>query len=409
MASKGRSRQARRAVAALVTTLASLVVAGNTAPVGAAGPADTAGLAVPTIAWRPCSPGDSLQCASVRVPLDYGRPTGPQITLSVNRLPALDPAHRLGSIFLNPGGPGGSGVDMVSEVAFGMSVAFRGRFDIVGFDPRGIARSTPLVCFTDATELGRAAAPWPYPLGSEQERRQEQYDRQLAQSCSAHASSIIDHMSTADVARDLDLLRAAVGDSSLTYLGYSYGTQIGTTYANLFPHRVRAIVLDGVLDPVAWTTGTSANRAPFSYRLHSDLGAQATLEQFFVRCDRAATDTDPATTCAFGPHARGALRGARPDAATPARPTRCTDRHGAGVDRDGARRVVLAVRVAGRGRVAREPRASRGAGADRGRAARRRRRARRRRDAHRSPRRSRGSPAWAAPTVTTRRSTSRGP
>jgi pimeloyl-ACP methyl ester carboxylesterase len=297
----GGTRTNRWGTVALGVVLATVVAAGGRS--AAAEPDTAGGVVVPTIAWTPCVPGEALQCASVRVPLDHDRPTGPQITLAVARLPALDPAHRLGSVFVNPGGPGGSGVDMVAGVALSLSVALRGRFDIVGFDPRGIARSTPLVCFTDDAELDLALAPWPYPLGAAQERRQERYDRQLAESCSTHASSIIDHMSTADVARDLDLLRAGVGDSSLTYLGYSYGTQIGTTYANLFPHRVRAMVLDGVLDPIAWTTGTPANRAPFSYRLHSDLGARASLQQFFARCDRAAGDADATTTCPFGPHA----------------------------------------------------------------------------------------------------------
>jgi len=187
--------------------------------------------------------------------------------------------------------------------------ALRARFDIVGFDPRGIARSSPLVCFASFDEFDAAVAPWPYPLGARQEARQQQYDARYAQDCSRHASDLLDHMSTGDVARDLDLLRAAVGDSALTYVGLSYGTQIGTTYANLFPHRVRAMVLDGVLDPIAWTTGTPADQAPFTYRLHSDRGAKAALGQFFVGCDRAATDPDPDTTCEFGPHAAARFAG----------------------------------------------------------------------------------------------------
>jgi pimeloyl-ACP methyl ester carboxylesterase len=119
-------------------------------------------------------------------------------------------------------------------------------------------------------------------------------DLYLDSNCSQRGGKIADHMSTANVVRDLDLLRQAVGDDKLTYAGYSYGTMIGQTYANMFPNNVRAIIIDGVLDPIAWTTGSGdGSTVPFSTRLHSDIGAQATLQEFFRLCD--------AGTCAFGP------------------------------------------------------------------------------------------------------------
>jgi pimeloyl-ACP methyl ester carboxylesterase len=116
----------------------------------------------------------------------------------------------------------------------------------------------------------------------------------LAQACTKHAGPIIDHMSTANVARDMDLLRQAAGDAQLTYAGYSYGSYIGTTYANLFPGNVRALIVDGVLDPIAWSTGRGdeARTLPFSTRLHSDEGAYATLQQFFALCDRGASNCE---------------------------------------------------------------------------------------------------------------------
>ena len=263
------------------------------------------GLRPPVIDWQPCVENETAQCAQLAVPLDYDRSAGATIDLALARLPATDPAGRIGTLFVNPGGPGGSGVDLVLGAGEPISRAVRGRFDIVGFDPRGVAGSTPLTCF-DTEEQQQAALPsWPFPVGAGQIARQQLLDRRLASACARRGGVVIDHMSTADVARDLDLLRAAVGDQRLSYLGFSYGTQLGTVYANLFPQRVRAVVLDGVVDPVAWTVGTpDRSDLPFSTRLRSDKGAQSTLEQFFLRCDRAAVDDDPATDCRFGPDAR---------------------------------------------------------------------------------------------------------
>lgn len=294
-------------VTAVVTGVTALLV--PAAPAGAVPgtvATATATAAVPVITWGQCRPAVApLQCARVQVPLDHDRPTGARISLALIRYPATDRAHRIGSLFLNPGGPGGSGVDLVLGAGELFAQQLRGRYDVVGFDPRGIGRSTPLVCLTDPAQVDRVTAPWPFPLTRAQERQQRGYDTRLAAFCAQHGGAIIDHMSTADVARDLDLLRAAVGDPRLNYLGYSYGTQLGSVYANLFPRRVGRVVLDGVLDPVAWTTGTPATaRLPFSTRLHSDKGAQATFDQFLARCDRAATDRDAATVCAFGPRSK---------------------------------------------------------------------------------------------------------
>ena len=198
------------------------------------------------------------------------------------------PARRIGSLFLNPGGPGGSGVDFLVGVGQQLySDEVRARFDLVGFDPRGIIRSTPLRCFDSAEEWEPYFTPFAFPLTREEERIWIAADRYLLRACDRRAGPIIDHMATADVARDLDVLRAAVGDQRLTYAGYSYGSYLGVTYANLFPRRVRALVVDGVLDPIAWSTGRGGEAwlVPFSTRLRSDAGAQATLDEFFRLCD----------------------------------------------------------------------------------------------------------------------------
>jgi pimeloyl-ACP methyl ester carboxylesterase len=255
------------------------------------------------VRWRACFPeaGPSFECATVRAPLDYDRPRGRRISLALLRLPASQPDDKIGSILVNPGGPGGSGVDFVRDLGpLLFTEEVRARFDLVGFDPRGIIRSSALICFGSLEEALSVFAPFAFPLTPEEEALVEQLDGQLNSACQQRGGPIVDHMATADMARDLDLLRRAVGDRRLTYVGYSYGSFLGVTYANLFPSRVRALVVDGVLDPIAWTTGRGdeAETQPFSTRERSDASSRATLNEFFRLCDEAG----PAG-CAFAPQA----------------------------------------------------------------------------------------------------------
>ncbi|MBB3084111.1 alpha/beta hydrolase [Geodermatophilus sabuli] len=225
-------------------------------------------------------------------PLDHGDPQGVQIGISVIRLPAADASRRMGSLLVNPGGPGGSGVDVVRAIAKILPLELRASFDIVGFDPRGTNRSTPLRCFDTLDQAIATLPPFAYPDLPEEEDVQRVSDDALAGACAGHGGAILDHMSTADTARDMDLLRAALGDQGLTYLGFSYGSVLGQTYANLFPSRVRALVIDGVLDPVAWTTGhgEEAVSTPVGTRIGSADGSERTLDEFFRLCDAAGPD-----------------------------------------------------------------------------------------------------------------------
>src|SRR3954447_23492436 len=256
-------------------------------------PSQAAAAAVPAVSWADCA--DGFQCATVAAPLDYDRPRGAQIGLSLVRLPAADPAHRIGSLLVNPGGPGGSGVDFVREAAKYFPAEVQARFDIVGFDPRGIDGSTPLLCFDSYADAMAVLPKLPYPETPPQERLQRASDDRLAAACAKHGGAIRDHMSSADAARDMDLLRRDLGDRKLSYLGYSYGSLLGQNYANLFPHNFRALVIDGVVDPIAWSTGRGAQAltTPVGTRIGSADGAQATLREFFRLCDAAGRN------CAF--------------------------------------------------------------------------------------------------------------
>jgi pimeloyl-ACP methyl ester carboxylesterase len=174
----------------------------------------------------------------------------------------------------------------------------RERFDLVSFDQRGIGGSAALRCFGTYTQVAPSFASFYFPRTPEEESVQIATDRYLNGSCAQRGGRIIDHMSTANVARDLDLLRQAVGDQKLNFVGLSYGTYVGITYANLFPDNFRALVLDGVVDPIAWATGygNEGSTIPFTTRIGGHIGGQATLNEFFRLCDAGGA------RCALAPN-----------------------------------------------------------------------------------------------------------
>jgi pimeloyl-ACP methyl ester carboxylesterase len=219
------------------------------------------------LAWGPCDsfatdPGDAFayadpqyECARLDVPLDYANPDGRRAQLAVLRQKAT--GQRIGSLVINPGGPGASGTSAVVNIVGpgAGSGPIAQRFDIVGFDPRGVGASTPTVdCLTDDEwEVERADLDLdPSPAGIE---AAEAESKQFVQRCIDRSGGVdvLANVGTRDAARDLDILRAALGDEKLTYLGYSYGTGLGSSYAEAFPQNVRALVLDGALDPTMST------------------------------------------------------------------------------------------------------------------------------------------------------------
>ena len=228
---------------------------GNTAP-----PAGTTGLErfyEQQLDWGPCERGDG-ECAELEVPMDYEQPDGRTLEIAVLRVPAKD--ETAGSLVVNPGGPGGSGVDYAAAADFIVSDQIRRHFDVVGFDPRGVGRSEPIDCLSDA-EMDDYLAKDPTPDTPEEKAAGERAQQDFADGCEAKSGELLGHVSTADAARDMDVLRAVLGDGKLTYLGKSYGTYLGATYADLFPDRVGRLVLDGVLPPDATSEEVAIGQA----------------------------------------------------------------------------------------------------------------------------------------------------
>jgi pimeloyl-ACP methyl ester carboxylesterase len=257
------------------------------------------------LTWGPCADfataesdrasyaDPELECARLEVPLDYAAPTGRTAQIGVLRKPAT--GERTGSLLVNPGGPGASGMGLAASMSGRLS---RGplseRFDLVGFDPRGVGASTPTInCLDDAEwEVERADLDVdPSPEGVAQTEAENQ---QYAQRCAERSGGpdVLANVGTRDVVRDLDILRQALGDEKLTYLGYSYGTRIGAAYAEAFPQNVRALVLDGALDP----TQTSVERT-----VDQNAGFQRAFDAYAADCAKrpdCPLGTDPAQATA---------------------------------------------------------------------------------------------------------------
>lgn len=245
-------RQARRIVLGL---LAVLTV--GTSLVTATGPA-MAATGTHQLTWGPCpqgtlTAGESqlpaaalLQCAALTAPLDYRHPAGRTITVEVSRVASPDPAARRGVLLLNPGGPGGTGLDLPVLIASLAPQSLLDAYDLIGFDPRGVGASTPVTCGM-TTAQQQDVLSWPLVPGGVPANAAA--DRQIAAQCQADSGALLPYITTANTARDLDRIRIALGEQRISYLGYSYGTYLGAVYANLFPHRTDRVLLDSNVDP----------------------------------------------------------------------------------------------------------------------------------------------------------------
>src|SRR5690349_11830332 len=241
----------------------------------------------PKLGWYKCY--QIAECATTRLPLDYDKPKGATTEIAVVRIKAKDQKHKIGSLFLNPGGPGGSGVDIALAAPGFLSQSVLDKFDIVGFDPRGIASSDNIRCWktvkdqTAVLQDMNVAFPW----GKAEETKYVAAAKQFGKACSTTGKPLSGSMSTAEVVRDMDVLRRAVGDKKLSYLGFSYGTAIGQYYANMFPDRFRGIGVDGGLPPAHWA-GTKPTANPEQdHRLRSADSAYRALQEILKRCDAA--------------------------------------------------------------------------------------------------------------------------
>ncbi|MGW6982017.1 alpha/beta hydrolase [Streptomyces sp. NPDC054932] len=258
---------------------------------GAAGAAGVGGLApppVPVLSWGPCDGADDgFECATARVPLDHRRPGGPTIALAVTRRPASDRAHRTGVLVLHPGGPGNSGVNFARSSYEALPAVLRDTFDVVGYDMRGVARSGQVECWNDqeyaAAVDGARGVPGP---GALQVAVRQGLD--FATACRERSRELVPFIGTGSNARDIDLLRQALGEETLSFYGRSFGSYVGTVYAAQFPRRVRAMVLDGGYDPRLYAD------VPYAYDAAQFTALDAAVGRFLDWCGQNAA------ACGFG-------------------------------------------------------------------------------------------------------------
>src|SRR5437879_1477841 len=246
-----RGREGRGMVSWVVRGITVVLLLVSTGPLTAVqAQATAAGGGGGSLHWTTCPPIQGLpdqQCATLRVPLDYGRPHGRQIAVGVSRLAASVPALRRGVLLLNPGGPGGPGIDLPRILSLLLPQSVLDRYDLIGFDPRFVNTSTPITCGLTPQDLS-SLPPWPLPGGVQENAV---LARDMADRCASSAGDLLPFATTANTARDMDEIRKALGEQAISYLGYSYGTYLGAVYATLFPDRTDRVVLDSNVDP-AW-------------------------------------------------------------------------------------------------------------------------------------------------------------
>ena len=306
-----------RLVVGLLTAVA-VATAGCTLPVIAPDQSDSSAPeggqsqapAVPGTAagWRPCpeiprdlvgrpAAGMRYDCASVAVPRDWTRPQGGEtFEIQMIRIRSERQSDRIGSLVLNPGGPGASGIDTAVYLSYGrqlggLPTTITDRFDIVGFDPRGVGRSDPVRCIS-AEDQDETFAADPDPVSQAQFDEVVALNKRVAEGCGKKYGDELPLFATEQAARDMDAIRAAVGDAKLTYLGYSYGTLLGATYAQLFPQHIRALVLDGAVNPKLGLVEANETQVK---------GFERAFKNFTTWCSRTPQQ------CPIAPDARGAV------------------------------------------------------------------------------------------------------
>jgi pimeloyl-ACP methyl ester carboxylesterase len=240
--------------------------------------------------WSACHGAQGpvgYQCAILRVPLNYADPAQGTIGIALDRHPAAGSA--IGSLLVNPGGPGVSGVDSVPGIVSELSTAMRDRFNVVGFDPRGVDRSDPVTCGT-GSQLDAELAVDPGPTTGAGFAALVAADKKFDAGCEARSGKILPYVGTINAARDLDKIRIALGQAKLDYLGFSYGTYLGAVYAKLYPNHIRAMVLDGALDPGLGQVATADTQSA---------ALERQLDAFFVECAKGGCGWKPSGASAF--------------------------------------------------------------------------------------------------------------
>ncbi|MFF7653804.1 alpha/beta fold hydrolase [Streptomyces sp. NPDC007983] len=243
--------------------------------VGAGSSSSTSPGPPPPVDWKPCPEDRAAECGTLRLPVDWARPGGEKFDLAVARRKATDSERRVGVLLVNPGGPGESGVDFALDRATTyFSADVRAKFDIIGFDPRGIGASRPVTCSQELLDR----RPSPYPRDQAEFGRLVAYNRELREDCRRHTGAMFDHADTLGVVRDMEALRRSLGEQKINYFGHSYGTLIGEQYAELYGDRIRAMALTANIDH---SLGTR------DFLVSAATTAEDSFHQFVKWCDRS--------------------------------------------------------------------------------------------------------------------------
>ncbi|MFI9757279.1 alpha/beta fold hydrolase [Streptomyces sp. NPDC051963] len=267
-------------VRALTGVLAAGVLAGASTPGVESAGASRRGTnmqAQERIDWKPCPQDPSAECGTLRLPVDWARPSAEQFDLAVARRKAAEPGRRVGVLLVNPGGPGESGVNFaVGRATSYISADIQERFDIIGFDPRGVGGSSPVKCSTKLL----AQRPSPYPRNQAEFDQLAEYNRTLREDCRRHSGPVFDHADTLSVVRDMDAIRRTLGEKKINYFGHSYGTLMGEQYAEQYGDRIR---------PMALTANIDHSLGTREFLVSSAATAEDSFRQFVQWCDRTSS------------------------------------------------------------------------------------------------------------------------